>query len=298
MRKSRPDFKAAAALKLAMDRQFAVFPVSGKFPFAGTRGFKDASRDSAVIARRWKQHPFANIAIATGQVSNLVVVDCDFDSETGVDGLLSLDKKFGDRFQVDSDKQLIAHTPNQGVHLYYRADGKSIRSRQGVLPAVDIRADGGFVVAPPSALKIDGKWVAYRFVNPNAEIPPMPDWVGELASKPCEFAQAWKQMSTNPHIDATLDTALVGFPKGQRDEGLFRYACRMRAFDVAIEQAMQQITTAASMCQPPFDPELARNKVAYAYSRYPAGRRPKADSLSSSIEKLTAKMKGGFSNGL
>ena len=84
-----------AALKYA-SRGFTVFPCggsNGKKPLT-PHGFKDASTDPKQIEEWWTTHPDANIAIATGEMSGLVVLDID--NKNGKDGsstLLELEKQ-------------------------------------------------------------------------------------------------------------------------------------------------------------------------------------------------------------
>jgi hypothetical protein len=66
-----------AALAYA-EMGFAVFPCAlrGKAPLT-EHGFKDASKDPEVIRALWRLHPGANVGIATGAISGIVVVDID-----------------------------------------------------------------------------------------------------------------------------------------------------------------------------------------------------------------------------
>ena len=65
---------------------------------------------------------------------------------------------------------LCARTPNGGVHLYYSVDAP-VRSSQGVLgPGLDVRGEGGMVVAPPSEIYVTGatgpaELAGYRWVD-------------------------------------------------------------------------------------------------------------------------------------
>src|SRR5947208_6123051 len=74
---------------LALRRGWAVFPLDGKIPLKGWRGFKDATTDLGQLRRWWSQHPNANWGIATGKVSGIVVLDTDgLDGERALRGLL------------------------------------------------------------------------------------------------------------------------------------------------------------------------------------------------------------------
>jgi hypothetical protein len=70
-----------------------------------------------------------------------------------------------------------------------------------------------------------------------------------------------------------LDTAavLAGVPEGERDNALFRLACKLRGADVPQEAAERLALEAAAACNPPFPAESAKAKVTRAYFRYPAG---------------------------
>ena len=64
-------------------RGWRVFPLSGKVPFKGTKGFLDATTDQATIEAWWRARPDANIGLATGQ--GIIVLDVD-----GPEGLAEL----------------------------------------------------------------------------------------------------------------------------------------------------------------------------------------------------------------
>lgn len=87
----------------------------------------------------WKKTPDANIGICTGKISGITVVDIDVSGGAQV----SLDM---------FPKTYTVKTPTGGYHLYYEYDA-SIQQTANTfdhLPHVDIRNDGGYVVAPPS----------------------------------------------------------------------------------------------------------------------------------------------------
>src|SRR5262245_27268533 len=82
-----------AALKYAKDG-YAVLPLKGKLPLT-KHGYKDASRDVAQIAKWWGKHPDANIGIATGDRSGLVVLDIDIKKgKRGDESLKELEKEY------------------------------------------------------------------------------------------------------------------------------------------------------------------------------------------------------------
>lgn len=106
--------------------------------------------------------------IATGARSGLFVVDID-----GPDAATVLET-FGEipeTFTVESPRQ------GGGWHLWYRAPSFSVATSAGVLaPGVDVRGDGGFVVAPGSPHKSGGM---YRVVD-DRPLAPAPAWLLKL----------------------------------------------------------------------------------------------------------------------
>ena len=128
-----------AALDLVGKQGFSVIPLRrDKKPLLVWQEFQTRLPSDGELEdwflRRW---PDANLGIVTGALSGLVVVDAD-----GEAGLAWMKR----------------HLPVTGVyvrtgrgwHGYFRHPGGTVRNRGRIAPEVDIRADGGYVVAPPS----------------------------------------------------------------------------------------------------------------------------------------------------
>ena len=129
-----------------------IFPCNSNKKSPLTKhGFKDASADEQVINNWWNKHPDANIGLPTGKVNNLVVVDVDVKNDAGgIDSLKQLQDECG-KFDTR-----VVHTPSGGLHFYfsYPQGVDTIKNRTNMKPGIDIRADGGYVIAPGSS--IDG----------------------------------------------------------------------------------------------------------------------------------------------
>lgn len=117
----------------------------GKHPRT-PHGCNDATLDEAQVRKWWGLWPDANIGIATGHAltdgGDLVVVDID-----GAQGEESFALACEELFPFPDT--FTVRTGSGGRHLYGRAR-RSVRSRTGVLPGVDVRGVGGYVVAPGS----------------------------------------------------------------------------------------------------------------------------------------------------
>ena len=126
---------------------FAVFPLipRTKKPLT-THGFLDASKDPDQIRSWWTQWPNANVAIATGKVSGIFVIDIDGEYPADWPPL---------------DRALTVKT-KRGYHYYYRYPESGIPSKGGLKgKAVDIQSDGKYVVVPPSIHPDGGR---YEFI--------------------------------------------------------------------------------------------------------------------------------------
>lgn len=125
-----------AALRYA-SQGYHVFPCLPKSKAPATSdGFKSATIDPQVIENWWRMNPNYNVAIATGEKSNLTVIDID-----GPEGHDSATKLELPTFTV--------LTPTGGAHIYYQYEA-GIRNRVKFAPGLDIRTEGGYVVAAPS----------------------------------------------------------------------------------------------------------------------------------------------------
>lgn len=119
-------------------------------------GFKDATTCEDKIKEWWSKWPFANIGIRTGAESEIIVLDVEVkNGAQGLESLAEFESEFG-----PPPPTLRVRTPSGGLHLYFKHPGGKIKNRTGFRPGLDLRGDGGYIVAPPS--QIDG--VSYQWV--------------------------------------------------------------------------------------------------------------------------------------
>ncbi len=148
-----------------------VFPcgAGGKRPLPGSSGFHDATTDLGQVADWWGRFPNANVAIPTGRASGVVVVDVDVHGVNGFEafgraraaGLLPV-------------PLAVVRTPSGGMHLYYPAhEAMEQRSWQAGKVGIDCRGDGGYIIVPPSRVRVDGVLRAYEVfqLHPDASMP-------------------------------------------------------------------------------------------------------------------------------
>lgn len=146
----------------------------GKHPRT-RRGLHDASSDPAVVAGWWRRWPAASVGVRAGAVSSLVVLDIDRQSG-GFESLIDLQRRHG-----ALPPTLTVVTGGGGRHYWFAHPGGTVRNSAGRLGAgIDIRADGGYVIAPPS-LHTSGASYRWALRRPLA---PLPGWILDLAREP------------------------------------------------------------------------------------------------------------------
>jgi len=228
-----------------IEQGFKVFPVKPDKKPLTPHGLKDATQTESRVREYWTRWPDAGIALVT---NGLVVLD--FDAKNG-----GLKSKAAIEARYDSLPCTRTHrTGGGGEHWIYRnPNGANVRNTVSFAgyPGIDLRANGGYIVVPPSPHK-NGR--RYEILDDN-EIAPAPDWLINLATK--KRLEAWQTSS---------DSELI--PEGERNSRLTSIAGSMRRQGMAqkaIEAALQDVNK--RQCSPPLpDDEVTR--IAQSVTRY------------------------------
>lgn len=197
---------AAAALAYA-HRGWAVFPCRqrSKTP-ATSHGVLDATCDQLTVARWWSTDLAYNVAVATGAASGIVVVDVD--GPAGHESLQDLQRRHG-----PLGDPLWAATGGGGWHAVYAHPGGRVGNRAGVAPGVDVRGDGGYIVAAPS---VHPSGVRYRW-HSRGRPGPIPAWLLRLiAPPPAPPPRTPVGGSPDRRLDGLARTVAAA-PEGQRN---------------------------------------------------------------------------------
>ena len=241
----------SAALHFAQDLGWAVFPVSEKTKKPYTpHGCKDAKKDPQAIKAWWKRHPNASIGIATGSPSHLLVIDLDIDENKGLDGMRELREWEHDHKELPETVSAI--TGRGGSHLYFKYDGsEKYGNRAGILDGIDVRGDGGYVIAPPS-LHPNGTEYQWENDPDDTKMSSITDTVKEFLS-----------------IGRTSTQETFKLPDkigaGKRNDTIYRLACSMQskgASDEAILAACSSENKAR--CTPPLTDDEVEKLVGSA----------------------------------
>jgi hypothetical protein len=198
----------------------------GKHPRV-SNGLYAASLDQEQVARWWDKWPAANIGVRTGRESGILVLDLD--NKRSVDlGNGELIGEGAHSLRVESIRSgslpdtLTSLTGSGGTHLIYTyptesmTETSSYSNRTGILPSVDIRGDGGYIVVPPS-LHQSGQ--RYQWVNEGQSPTSLPSTWQELCQRqtPTSF-----QLSLEPEQGLTVREG-----EGRHD-WLFRIGSKLR----------------------------------------------------------------------
>lgn len=236
-----------------------VFPLQprNKIPLKDFSWNVLATTDAETIKGWWQKWPDANIGIATGKGSGIVVLDVDVTKANGEDTLSAMLVRNG-----DLPKTINVKTGTGGRHYYFKYPEIEIRNSAGMLgPGLDVRGEGGFVVAPPS-IHPNGK--PYEW-GEKADMQPLPPWLLNMMYAGQEKSRPQETPEERP--DA-LEGQTVLIPHGQRNETLAKMAGTMRrrgfGYD-AIVGAL--IAENLAKCVPPLsDAEVLR--IADSISEY------------------------------
>lgn len=245
------------------DEDYAVFPVHtirggnctcgrrcrapGKHPKI-SGGFKSASTNQNQI-RGWFDKD-ANIGIATGKPSGLVVIDVD-KKNGGYDSLEKLERAHG----AWREHTLIAQTGGGGIHLFYKYQGNEIRSRVNALGrGIDIRADGGYVVVSPSMHSSGQIYSWSEGFYPPAELP----------------YDLEQEIRKNPVVNGYASASAI--PEGQRNQTLFNMAASLRGKGFEHDEILIELSQANVVrCKPLLHQSEVASIAASVSTRYKKG---------------------------
>ena len=246
----------------------AVFPIKphGKAPLT-EHGCKDATWEETQIERWWARWPSAGIGIATGEASGgLLVIDLDVDEDKGIDGRESLRRWEMVHGPLPGNTWL-SITGRGGYHYFYRVN-RETKNRAGLYEGVDVRGDGGYIVAPPS-IHPNGR--AYEWEQ-GPEDGPLAEADGRVWAF---LAGGGKSQGAEGQGGGQSFEAPEQIPEGQRVQTLVRLLCSQQAkglSDAAIRAAVRAENEAK--CVPPLTDAELEKTVFPALTRYQKGTAP------------------------
>jgi len=230
---------------------FAIFPVvpGGKTPLV-SNGFHAATTDRRQLMLWWADMawPNANIGLPTGEQNGFFVIDIDAKSG-GLESLKSLQLP---------DTAARVNTGGGGVHVYFKyPKGMHVKTRAGLLPGIDVRGRGGYVVAPPSVHESGG---TYEWAT--TELTEAPAHILDLVVE--------KEVTRHDLIAKGTSGREAEVIEGGRNNYLTQQAGRMRRAGLGHE-AMSAALHAENKakCDPPL-PDREVDTIVWSVGRYDA----------------------------
>jgi RecA/RadA recombinase len=222
----------------------------------------------------WGEHPDANVALVVGR--GIMVAD--------------LDGPHAGRLLGEAGIELPAGAPRvktgHGRHVYL-APSEGVRNRTAVLSVevdgvksqLDIRADGGYVLAPPS-IHPNGSRYTWE-VSLVFPLPPAPGVLLELVR---ERKPAEAHTSANGSAPDWITTALRGVSEGSRDDTAARLAGYFVSKGHPEDVVLELMAQFAGRCSPPL-PLGDIRRIVQSVRRADARHPKQQDDKSSSEDK-------------
>jgi len=204
-----------------------------------------SSRPSAEQVSNWfSRWPDANIGIVTGEISNLIVLDID-PKHGGDISLDHFERRFG-RLPATIE----AATGGGGRHFYFAHPGGFIRNRIGLAQGIDVRGDGGYIVAPPS-IHPSGRPYAWATGHSPEDIAlaVLPRWILVFGgARARRTVLDWRRLAHD------------GVPEGQRNSSIASLAGHLLWHQIDPEVVLELLLAWNRIrCRPPLeDAEVAQ----------------------------------------
>jgi hypothetical protein len=220
------------------------------------RDFQKVRPTEEQVEQWFTSFPHANIAIITGQISDLTVIDCD--SQAAVDSFAS----------QYSGRTPCVKTP-KGMHFYFKYLEGS-RNGARVLTDTDIRSEGGYVVAPPSS---NGDGIPYEWVyNIKLGCDSISTTYSFISLLAFTRAQGSESLNTAESQRVQLVTTSHDYYiQGRRDEDIFHAANCLVKGNAEPDFIKKTLEILSKSCNPPFPDKDIEAKIQSALDR--AGRR-------------------------
>ena len=208
-----------------------------------------------MIEHWWKQWPDAMIGIITGRISGVCVIDAD--SAIGYNQVIG---------RMDAHRKPDVNSPN-GWHWYCAYPSRGIGCKPRFLPDVDFKADGGYIIAPPSQNGDGTPYVLKGEIGQGFEIP---EKIMELLICPtsCPTPSPTPTMYGWDNVGQGGTTGIG--TDGRRDDDMFRLANTLVKGGMPEETIREYLMFFAMRCDrgtEPYTEEEAHAKVDSALKR-------------------------------
>ena len=206
---------------------------AGKHPRVKWQSYQQRRSTDDEIRTWWTRWPDANVAIITGTISGLVVIDVD--PRHGGDASLSQ--------LLPLPETPICLTGGGGQHVYLQHPSSIIPNGAALLPGIDLRGDGGYVIAPPSS-HLSGRNYSWDPSPDDCPVAPIPPSIAQALAnyRPPELPQAFD-------LESLMHS---GIPQGVRNQTLTRVAGHYAGQGKSPDEVLHAVQAAnRALCDPP-----------------------------------------------
>ena len=237
---------------------FSVIPLipGEKKPLIDWKPYQTRKPTRTEMMSWWAKNPKANIGIVCGEVSNLFVVDFDKYAP-------DYDEQKAREVIPDGIKTPTVKTARNGLHYYFDNPEKDYSIKARLLPGIDYRGNGGFVVAPPS---VNGNGNAWEWALPlTTKRLPVPDPLILILNNAVSYN---KGLSSPSRQESSLSSNVVKmFELGRRDEDLFHTANILTKGGMPEEEQSQILERLILSWGENPDPKWVQDKIQSALKR-------------------------------
>jgi len=193
----------------ALELGWSVIPVGrNKKPLIEWKKYQTERPTSEAVQEWFTKFPQTNIAVVTGKISNLVIIDID--PRHGGN-----EERFKDIITVKS------RTGGGGMHIYFQFEG-GIENKAGIQEGIDVRGEGGYAVLPPSDHESGNcyEWILSPDDISLAVLPDfIKDWINaggkEGRSNAAEIINGVPEGQRNNSAASVAGKLLVKYPQGE-----------------------------------------------------------------------------------
>lgn len=195
-----------------LNRGWSLVPVipHTKRPIIAWQSFQHRLPSKDEVEGWFDRWPTANLAVVTGAISGLVVIDID-PRHGGTESLAKMEARHG-----PLPETIEANTGGGGRHVYFAHPGHEVRNRVGLAPGIDLRGDGGCIIVPPSVHPC-GKQYRWRPGHAPGEVAlaPLPIWL-ELSKFRGESARGqpvayWRELVRDGVQEGQRNATIASF---------------------------------------------------------------------------------------
>jgi hypothetical protein len=210
----------------------------GKHPRT-LNGYLDGTTNTLQIEKWWGKWLISNIGMVTGKASGVIVLDID-PRHGGDETLNALEEEYG---KLPQTKVVI--TGGGGQHIYFAYPGSNGGCKTNLFPGIDVRGDGGYVLAPPS-LHISGRQYEWEVSSFESTLATIPKWL---------FSHLGNNTNRREHIKRNL-ALNQDVPEGCRNVTITSLSGYLISKGISDKVALQLCNAVnQTRCRPPLPQE-------------------------------------------